>query len=82
MKDGGPAFPTNAMNVPFDCTDDPKYQGMSLRDFFAGMALPRLIDYCIHTKQDGTNITQDIYPAMGVKMAYKIADAMIKEREK
>ena len=83
-KDGGPAFPGNSdtcggsflheardpnTGLPYFVIVNP---GMSLRDWFAGMALfgaGTLWRNCI-TEQDVT------------KNAYRIADAMIAEREK
>jgi hypothetical protein len=46
-------------------------QGMELRDWFAGMALPSLAD----ALNDGLTFEQVVGDA------YKIADAMIKQRE-
>lgn len=69
IKDGGPAFPTEARTLfptnkaSFWC------DGMSLRDWFAGMAL------------QGIN-TQELMFAEAARYAYQIADAMLKERDK
>ena len=79
MKDGGPAFPCNGIE------DDPdfpgalqsvSYSGMSLRDWFAGMALNGLLASYANPNAIGfptTAVVQD---------AYEQADAMLKEREK
>jgi hypothetical protein len=63
VKDGGPAFP-----IQFGIYD----KGMSLRDWFAGMALQGL-----YASGDVT-----IGYEHNCLEAYKIADAMIAEREK
>ena len=57
---GGPAFP-----VPND--QYPQFNGMTLRDYFAGQVLPQI---CVH-----------IYAADAAKEAYEYADAMIAARE-
>jgi hypothetical protein len=67
-KDGGPAFPIeDAMeNI---------YSGMSLRDWFAGMALQEC-GIIMPAKFEGCT-PQEVAAA-----AYIIADAMLAEREK
>ena len=60
--DGGPAFPVHG-NVP----------GMSLRDWYAGMALQGLIIGC----EQFDEVTDDISAA---SKAFKIADAMLAAR--
>ena len=68
MEDtGGPAYPTQTLNS--NCgVDYIEYEnGMTLRDYFAGQAL--------------TTITAG-YGYDRAKSAYKIADEMIKERNK
>lgn len=60
IKDGGPAFPTFDMN------------GMSLRDWFAGMA--------IRIETHPGNFSRDTY--LIAQSAYALADAMIKIKER
>jgi hypothetical protein len=36
------AFPTHTLNVPFAEADDPKHNGMELRDYFAAKAMQGL----------------------------------------
>ena len=68
---GGPAFP--AMRYEFGGEDD----GMSLRDWFAGMAMQ---GFCVATVEDSPVGGWDFkYLA---EHAYRCADAMIAEREK
>lgn len=73
IKDGGPAFPYSALEpterrglVGTMYADN---QGMSLRDWFAGMAIMGKAD------------RQGLHPEQ-IKDAYAIADAMLKAREK
>jgi hypothetical protein len=66
MKDtGGPAFPSTHPHGRKDC--------VSLRDWFAGMAMQGLLA-CPVQPQSG--------PDMYVRDAYTLADAMLKERSK
>ncbi len=67
--DGGPAF-------PYDNADE-GHAGMSLRDWFAGMAMQGLLSGYELGKGD-----QDIdWDKIIAKEAYKTADAMLKEKE-
>jgi hypothetical protein len=64
--DGGPAFPQALQGRR---GDDPEYQGMTLRDYFAGQAI--------------SGISESIkLSRMIANEAYQIADAMLKERAK
>lgn len=64
--DGGPAFPFTWAGQ----------EGMSLRDWFAGQALPGLIGLMAVA----TKIPDDV-EQVTAKAAYALADAMLKERE-
>ena len=78
---GGPAYP--------NITTGPKYTergtpygeqiysvgGMTLRDYFAGQALAGIMQY------DSTGLTVDGVVLLNAKNAYRLADAMIAERE-
>ena len=67
MTDGGPAFPVHP-----DQTAHRGTPGMSLRDWFAGMALQGLLAQQPHDdalKEGGLAL-----------MAFQCADAMLKER--
>lgn len=69
--DGGTAFPVaNSMGDIFS--------GMSLRDKFADSALPAVI-HMIGIPEDGTD---ELWDAAIAERAFKIADAMLKERRK
>ena len=71
--DGGPAFPQRSDNMT---EDGPAFPGMSLRDWFAGMALSGISDSDYIGKKD-----QEIAERFAF-LAYLEADAMLNEREK
>jgi hypothetical protein len=62
------AFPNSATRHP----DDP---GMTLRDWFAGQAFPVAFERAVGISYDG-----DHY-ARAARLAYKMADAMLEDRE-
>lgn len=67
-NDGGPAFP--------ECGERGKasgFEGMNLRDYFAGQALAGM---CANKEDVGNS------HAMFAALAYSYSDAMITEREK
>ena len=66
-KNGGPAFPINDLNA---------WEGMSLRDYFAGQALSGLV-IGIEIANEGESKLLPVSTA-----AYKIADAMLAEKKK
>lgn len=72
-SDGGPAFPGG--DGKFAC--GPYYEtGMSLRDWFAGMALQGLISRNVNgIEVNGRRVKLE-------EAAYMVADAMLKERSK
>ena len=65
MIDGGPAFPINANESADRCI----YTGMTLRDWFAGMALQGMAPH----------IDDEVKAA---RWCYEMADSMLKERLK
>lgn len=65
MNDGGPAFPRSAGSGGISSSP-----GMTLRDWFAGMALAECPD----------PINEEDAPRIAA-LAYAIADAMLKARE-
>lgn len=69
-KDGGPAFPF--VEPPTECGTSP---GMSLRDWFAGQALPAAIE----CTQRGFIMIGG--PEGASRVAYEYADAMLKARK-
>lgn len=64
-KEGGPAFPSASDGVFFD--------GMSLRDWFAGQAVSGSVAYA--------NFHEDDDAQTAAKYAYRVADSMLKARE-
>lgn len=81
MGNGGPAFPaawteTNEHGISFPFVQS----GMTMRDYFAGQALPSVIrafDEGRYPPDEKGGVVKGI--AMG---AYAIADAMLAQREK
>lgn len=74
VDDGGPAFPTDS-----ECQIGPHryhFPGMTLRDYFAGMALQGLIFHCAADYSSGS------CNAVVVERAFSLADAMIERRKK
>lgn len=74
MRDGGPAFPRSGETA--DC--EPQ-DGMSLRDWFAGMAMQGLIAAGAHTPED---VTAKFTDELVASWSYSQADAMLAERER
>jgi hypothetical protein len=68
-KTGGTAFP-----LP-DRTHD--YPGMTLRDYFAGQALPAVISVCQHDTLVEGETAQEAF----ARKSFEVADAMIKARD-
>lgn len=73
MSDGGAAFSGEY------CHEDPaKFnQGMSLRDYFAAKAMPRLIP-----TEGWTDMHIEKCAQEAAEQAYRVADAMLAERSK
>lgn len=69
-SDGGPAFPCE------DGSLQPPSTGMSLRDWMAGMALQGLLGNAPHDER-----AKDYSPSILANVAYRVADAMIVQRE-
>ena len=64
IDDGGPAFPVDRAAR--------KHDGMSLRDWFAGMAMNGLLS---DPRYEGTH-------EQAAEYSYRMADAMLAERKK
>ena len=81
QNDGGPAYPR--MSVATE-----GYDGMSLRDYFAGQALAGLIvarcQLAIETSDcsDAETRLEVMKPSSLAGESYRHADAMLREREK
>ena len=65
-----PAFPTTIARVPGGKVDVDYYSGVTIRDYFAAAALAHCFADTDATNQQNANL------------AYRIADAMMKERVK
>lgn len=76
VEDGGPAFPKPLDPYPNAQGMESGSHGMSLRDWFAGQALPTLLDLC---RGDNRGVSFADHVA---ENAYEIADAMLKARSK
>ena len=72
VNDGGPAFPRPGHGVVIDDVDQPQ-DGMSLRDWFAGQAVG---DTAYFALEDSVSVEKV------ARHAYKIADAMLQERDR
>lgn len=74
-RDGGPAFP-GGVNSRFTKIEEgePTQPGMTLRDYFAAQVMAGIAE--------APGETCDGYIDQRVRVAYKIADAMLKERAK
>lgn len=94
LSDGGPAFPTDQPvfmfpnDLPKEWRDKcfsiaAKTSGMSLRDWFAGMALQGILANPA-TANLGSMFTKDgwMQPDLLADCCYEQADAMLKERSK
>lgn len=73
--DGGAAFPYTPQ--PHKCDETPPHLGMSLRDWYAGLAMQALI-----ISRGHENVPPSGWPVNAEKTAWRVADAMIKERSK
>jgi hypothetical protein len=70
IDDGGPVYPQSL-------SPEGPFGGMSLRDYFAGQALPAIIAGWIQTRP-GSDETWD---GMVARLAYESADAMLLARK-
>ena len=73
IRDGGPAFPCEQHESQAGTWNQTFQWGMSLRDWFAGMAMSGRLSHpqnCDHSDRDTA------------QRAYGLADAMLAEREK
>lgn len=63
------------------------HNGMTLRDYFAGQALPAAFNIlCAAPKGDYRSLADKLgspkLPVLSARMAYAVADAMLAERDK
>ena len=87
MNDGGPAFPINSAQLDESGAYTVLKPGMSLRDWFAGMAMQALLASTGHDTQSiallvtATEQDQAVDETLAGR-AYDFADAMLAAREK
>ena len=76
--DGGPAFPVSQYS------EFPGLHGMTLRDWFAGMALQGMLsDYeTVRSAKSGADRIGITFQEQCANMAYESADAMLEARNK
>jgi hypothetical protein len=78
QQDGGPAFPSEQGHIPDGAWNQTYESGMSLRDWFAGMALQGMLAYYNPNRGDfHTNASKDDIAGY----AFYIANAMLEARE-
>jgi hypothetical protein len=77
IEDGGPAFP---ITVPVEFQY--AYDGMSLRDWFAGQALPAVIAATSAGQHHLQVEPEQTAERALADAAYKLADAMLAARQK
>jgi hypothetical protein len=79
-ENGGPAFPSQVRTYEPD-----NYEGMTLRDWFAGMALAGMMANPVieqeMQKLDEKKISDEVQIKAFVGIIFDFADAMLKERE-
>lgn len=83
-NDGGKAFPISGMAVRNGQHFEQVYQtGLSLRDYFAAAALPRVHEIVLDFMgKDAPPSGEPTLAQLTAKYAYDYADAMLAEREK
>jgi len=70
IKDGGPAFPVPEILIDENICHPSVYQGMTMRDYFAGQALVGLLSSRGYHERN-----------IAAMDAYNLADAMLTARE-
>ena len=80
INNGGPAFPTeNARQTGPSSWHE---EGMTLRDYFAGKALPSVYSSAMDDAANGSGLFKDPDWRIGLALeAYSMADAMLRARE-
>ena len=83
--DGGPAFPRAGYDGPDN--SDSGEDGMSLRDWLAGMAMQGMAPHVVFPQSvedqlHKSGVETDDFEAWTAHVAYGFADAMLAERER
>ena len=81
--DGGAAFP-QFYNDAIVCGDAKKFDGMTLRDYFAAAALPPVWELIFRQIEKDTLAAEkkNAPREYAARMCYGLADAMLAERDK
>ena len=74
IKDGGPAFPTEHLETGYEVQPYVPHPGMTLRDWFAGMALTGIMATAPERAQFQSKEV--------ARLAYVLADAMLEEKQR
>lgn len=82
IKDGGSAFPLIVDIKPFGVANYEGKTGMTLRDYFAGEALPAAIREAMNHNASLFYSPLEVTSDRVADACYRYADAMIKRREK
>jgi len=87
VNDGGPAFPVPPDGIGPSGEICRVYSvGLTMRDWFAGMALPHVVTMGYNVSIEAAKVGKCVDGMMDAKQwaetAYEIADAMIAERAK
>lgn len=82
IKDGGSAFPLIVDIKPFGVANYEGKTGMTLRDYFAGEALPAAIREAMSHNASLFDAAQEVTPDRVADACYRYADAMIARRPK
>ena len=82
-NDGGPAFPVNSVKLIDIGAYTVLHPGMSLRDWFAGMAMQGMLAYGVATVYRERAAEEGIpFSRLLAEESYRHADAMLAAREK
>lgn len=73
-----PAFPVEGNYTSDVGQIYPIDYGMSLRDYFAGRAIPSVIRMCVTDQLENGETVEELF----ARKAYQVADAMLAERSK
>ena len=77
INNGGPAFPHSLQDLY-----EPNTAGMTLRDYFAGKALPSVYSSAMDDAANGSGLFKDPDWRMGLALeTYSMADAMLRARK-
>jgi hypothetical protein len=76
IDDGGPVYPSAQPHCPDGSWNQTYEPGVTLRDHFAGQAMPAIISGWI----ESIPAPGETWDGMIARLAYEVADAMIRAR--